>query len=195
DSLQGWWPLHRQFNLTGGMTLTDDQRPWWCLDHGNLGNYVLSQQARAKRTFGVVGYWHADPGNPGLATPNTGILWSPITGTKSAWCGLREHGDQSVKDQVTGQAFNQDVVQFLHDSIKGGGGSPQRFPGYVDQMDQMLYRDISISGTQSLTLSFKYRTRMSTSIFTFTASRSEWFHGHPLSVTAAGVALLLAAAG
>ena len=50
DSLQGWWPMHRQYNSTGGLTLTDDQRPWWCIDHGNIGNYVLSQQSSAKRT-------------------------------------------------------------------------------------------------------------------------------------------------
>src|SRR2546430_4125132 len=62
DSLQGWWPLHRQYNSTGGLTLTDDQRPWWAIDHGNLANYVISQQSSAKRTFGVVGIWHADPG-------------------------------------------------------------------------------------------------------------------------------------
>src|ERR1041385_9192197 len=61
DSLQGWWPLRRQYNSTGGLTLTDDQRPWWAIDHGNLANYVLSQNASAKRTFGVVGLWHADP--------------------------------------------------------------------------------------------------------------------------------------
>ncbi|HEY6195699.1 MAG TPA: FlgD immunoglobulin-like domain containing protein [Candidatus Eisenbacteria bacterium] len=181
DSLQGWWPLHRQYNSTGGLTLTDDNRPWWALDHGNIGNYVISQQAAAKRTFGVVGYWHADPGNPGAA-PNTGILWSPLSGAKSAWCGLREHGDNTVKDAVTGQNFNQDVVQFLHDATAAGGGSPNRFPGYVDQMDQMLYRDIAMTSGQSLTLSFKYRTRMSTSIGTVTSTRTGWFHGDPLAV-------------
>src|SRR5689334_6313857 len=51
DSLQGWWPLRRQYNSTGGLTLTDDQRPWWAIDHGNLANYVISQQTSAKRTF------------------------------------------------------------------------------------------------------------------------------------------------
>ena len=182
DSMQGWWPQRRQYNSTGGLTLPDDQRPWWAIDHGNLGNYVISQQASAKRTFGVVGYWHADPGNPGAA-PNTGILWSPISGTKSAWCGLREHGDNTVKDAVTGQNFNQDVVQHLHDGTAGGGGSAHRFPGYVDQMDQMLYRDIAMTSGQSLTLSFKYRTRMSTSIVTTTSLRTGWFHGDPLAVT------------
>src|SRR5262245_33958678 len=26
DSLQGWWPIREQYNATGGLTLTDDQR-------------------------------------------------------------------------------------------------------------------------------------------------------------------------
>ena len=61
--------------------------------------------------------------NAGVAVP-----WTPLSGTKSAWCGLREHGDQSVKDAVTGQAFNQDAVQFLHDATAAGGGSAQQLP-------------------------------------------------------------------
>jgi hypothetical protein len=180
DSLMGWWPLHRQYNATGGLTLTDDQRPWWALDHGNLGNYVMSQQPSAGRTFGVVSYWHADPGNGA----GSAMMWPPISGTRSAWCGLRQHGDLSVVDAVTGQAFNQDCVQFLHDATAAGGGSPQRFPGYVDQADQMLYRDIAMTPSQSLTVTFNYRTRMSTSIGTTPATRTGWFHGDPLAVTA-----------
>jgi len=128
DSLQGWWPVRRQYNSTGGLTLTDDQRPWWAIDHGNLANYVLSQQLAAKRTFGVVGIWHSDPGkNAGAAVP-----WTPLSGTKSAWCGLRQHGDQSVIDQQTKNAYNQDTEQFLHDGadVNGSGGSVQNFPGY-----------------------------------------------------------------
>ena len=180
DSLHGWWPLHRQYNSTGGLTLTDDQRPWWCLDHGNIGNYVLSQQSSAKRTFGVISYWHADPGS----AAGSAVLWSPISGTKSAWCGLRQHGDNTQKDVVTNQPFNQDAVQFLHDGVAGGGGSPQNFPGYVDQADQMMYRDIAMTPSQSLVVTFNYRTRMSTSIGTTATTRSGWFHGDPLAVTA-----------
>src|SRR5436190_21987797 len=189
DSLHGWWPIREQYNATGGLTLTDDQRPWWALDHGNSGNYVISQQSSAKRTFGVVSYWHADPG----AAAGQAMLWSPISGTKSAWCGLRQHGDQSVKDQVTGQAFNQDVVQFLHRGGTAGGGSNNRFPGYVDQADQMLYRDIAMTPAQSLTVSFNYRTRMSTSIGTTASTRTGWFHGDPLAVTSGNFISSLAA--
>jgi hypothetical protein len=180
DSLQGWWPLRRQYNSTGGLTLTDDQRPWWAIDHGNLANYVISQQSSAKRTFGVVGIWHADPGkNAGAAVP-----WSPLSGTKSAWCGLRQHGDVSVKDAVTGQAFNQDTEQYLGEANGTANGTAQNFPGYPEQIDQILYRDIAMTTSQSLTVSFSYRTRMSTSIGTAAATRTGWFHGDPLAVTA-----------
>src|SRR2546423_7987130 len=176
DSLQGWWPLRRQYNSAGGLTLTDDQRPWWAIDHGNLANYVISQQSSAKRTFGVVGIWHADPGrNAGAA-----VRWTPLSGTKSAWCGLRQHGDQSVIDQVTKNAYNQDTEQYLHDAAFNGSG--QNFPGYPDQVDQILYRDIAMTPSQSLTVSFKYRTRMSTSIDQSAVTRTGWFHGDPLAV-------------
>src|SRR5262245_36619454 len=96
DTLHGCWPHRNQFDDFGSLTLADDQRPWCALDHGNLGNYVISQNSAAKRTFGVVGYWHADPGN----AAGSAMMWSPLSGTKSAWCGLRQHGDNSVKDQV-----------------------------------------------------------------------------------------------
>ncbi len=177
DSLHGWWPLHRQYNSTGGLTLTDDNRSWWGIDHGNIGNYVLSQSAAAKRTFGVVGYWHGDPGGPGA-----GVMWTPLGGSRSAWCGLRQHADNSVVDAVTGNPFNQNVVNPLHDAA--GNGSNNGFPGYPDQIDQLLYRDIAMTPAQSLTVSFNYRTRMSTSIGTTASTRTGWFHGDPLAVTA-----------
>jgi hypothetical protein len=178
DSLHGWWPIRRQYN-SAVITQTDDIRPWWALDHGNMGNYVLHQHAAGKRTFGVVGYWHGDPGN----TAGSAVHWSPLAGTRSAWCGLRQHGDLTVSDAVTGNAYNQDVVQYLHDAGTTGTAN-NNFPGYVDQMDQMLYRDIPMTTAQSLTVSFLYRTRMSTSIGTTPATRTGWFHGDPLAVTA-----------
>src|SRR5262249_54787979 len=58
DSLHGWTPYQREYNTTGGLTLTDDQRPWWALDDGNVGSFVISQQSSARRTYGVVSYWH-----------------------------------------------------------------------------------------------------------------------------------------
>jgi hypothetical protein len=48
----------------------------------------------------------------------------------------------------------------------------------------MLYRDIAMTPAQSLTVSFNYRTRMSTSIGTTATTRTGWFHGDPLAVVA-----------
>src|SRR5262249_18611532 len=182
DSLQGWWPYVREYNLTGGVTVTDDQRPWWCLDYGNVGNYVISQQASAKRTFGVIGYWHADGGRnqPG----GSAVMWTPLAGSRSAWCGLREYGDNSVQDQVTKQYYNGNAVTMFGENSPGTGGTAKRLPGYLDQMDQMLYRDIAVTSGHALAVSFLFRTRMSTSIGTTASARSGWFHGDPLAVTA-----------
>jgi hypothetical protein len=182
DSLHGWWPYEREYNSTGGLTLTDDNRPWWCLDYGNVGNYVISQQSSAKRTFGVIGYWHADGGRnqPG----GSAVMWTPLAGSRSAWCGMRQYGDYSVQDQVTHNWFNGNAVAMYGEGGTTGGGTTKRLPGYLDQMDQMLYRDIPIADGNALTVSFLYRTRMSTDIGTAAATRSGWFHGDPLAVTA-----------
>src|SRR5262249_52546490 len=100
DSLQGWWPVACPYQYTSGRIASDMERPQFALDYGNQGNYVLPQIA-ATRTFGVVGYWHRDGGStvPPLAAPGTtpvGPTWAPLTGTASAWCGLRSHGDQAA---------------------------------------------------------------------------------------------------
>ena len=182
DSLQGWWPYQREYNSTGGLTLPDDQRPWWCLDYGNVGNFVISQQSAAKRTFGVIGYWHGDGG---AAQPGgSAVRWAPLAGTRSAWCGMRQHGDYSVQDLVTHNYFNGDAVMMFGEGASGGGGTNKNLPGYLNQMDQLLYRDIPITDGSGLSLTFKYRTSMSTSIVTSAATRSGWFHGDPLAVTA-----------
>ena len=179
DSLAGWWPIRRAYSITGGLTMTDDQRPWWAHDMGNIGNYVIN--AGLKRTFGVVGYWHHDAGS----AVGTGVTWSPLAGSKSAWCGLRQHGDNSVSDLVTGNPYNQTVLEYQNES--GGTlaqGTNKRFPGYTNMMDQMLYRDIALTLGSTLNVSFLYRTRMSTSRGTAAATRTGWFHGDPLAVSA-----------
>ena len=180
DSLQGWWPIRRQYNSAGGLTLTDDQRPWWAIDHGNLANYVISQQSSAKRTFGVVGIWHGTLAR----TPALLCRGRRCSGRSRRGAVCVQHGDQSVKDLVTGNAFNQDVEQFLGEATGFATGTAQNFPGYPDQIDQILYRDIAMTTSQSLTVSFNYRTRMCTSIGTAAATRTGWFHGDPLAVTA-----------
>ncbi len=180
DSLHGWWPYQREYLGTGGLTLPDDQRPWWCIDEGNVGNYVIPQGAAAKRTFGVVGYWHDDPGR----NAGGGVMWSPLAGNRSAWCGMRQHGDLAVQDPATGNYYAGEAVAMYGESSGGGTGLLKRLPGYLNQMDQMLYRDIAVTPGQSLSVSFLYRTRMSISINTVASTRAGWFHGDPLAVVA-----------
>src|ERR1043166_1496982 len=51
-------------------------------------------------------------------------------------------------------------------------------------MDQMLYRDIAMTSSQALMAEIKYRTRISTRLGTTGTTRTGWFHGDPLAVTA-----------
>src|SRR6185369_16152425 len=113
-------------------------------------------------TFGVVGVWHVDAGSAAPAA--NGVTWSPLAGAASAWMGMRRHGDTQYVDPITHSAFNDDLLQFTGVGYNGVTGSNHGFPGYGSQMDQMLFRDIAMTTSQSLTVSFKYRTRMSTSI-------------------------------
>src|SRR5262245_18469721 len=77
DSLQGWWPVRfaYPFILINGQP--DDQRPWFALDYGNVTNYVLNQGAGHKRTNGIVGAWHRDPGSTVPGPGSQGVGWSP----------------------------------------------------------------------------------------------------------------------
>ena len=181
DSLQGWWPVVRQYTSNGGLTLSDDQRPAWCLDFGNIGNYVLNSQHQA-RTFGVLSYWHVDGGNnaPG---PGGFVSWAPITGTGSAWCGLRIDSDNTYKDPITGNPYNSGVLLDQGEnggsSAAGSVGTSKHFPGYTHQMDQLLYRDITIASGATLSLSFNYRTAMSTTTDQTASTRAGWFQYDP----------------
>ncbi len=178
DSLAGWWPAQRAYGSAGGLTLTDDVRPWWALDHGNQVNYVIPAGPGGKRSKGVVGVWHRDPGNGG----GSAVTWSPLAGSNSAWCGLRQHGDNTVKDAVTGQSFNAVALEF-NGEAGGGTGTNKNLPGYSDQWDQLLYRDLQPAAATNLSISFLYRTYLSTKINTASATRTGWFHGDPLAVT------------
>ena len=73
DSLQGWWPVALPFASVGGSNQSDLSRPFFGLDYGNQGNYVIPQGA-PKRTFGVTGYWHRDPGANAPGLPDTGTV-------------------------------------------------------------------------------------------------------------------------
>ncbi|MBI1798328.1 MAG: hypothetical protein HYR73_01415, partial [Candidatus Eisenbacteria bacterium] len=168
---------------------------------GNNANYVINERrdltdaaAPGNRTYGVVGVWHVDPGNSvGLTTtPGTNPVapaWAPLDGTQSAWMGLRGHGDVTVSDPITGNAFNDDCTQyngFTGSNTVTGNGTSKHFPGYGNQMDQMLYRDIDVSTTTTgVTIAFDYATAMSLGKDTAVKSRVGWFEGDPLS-TAVG---------
>jgi len=184
DSLQGWWPIRQAHTNTSGAVRTDENRPWWAIEGGNVANYVINQGAGFKRTTGVVGVWHRDPGNavPGPMGDSTGVAWAPLGGSYSAWMGLRQHFDNTVVDPITGNPFNVDIMKFTGNT-GGGTGSSKTFPGYGAQMDQMLYRDVDITGAAgAITLKFNFATQMSTLKGTAAASRTGWFEGDPLSI-------------
>ncbi|HTK32409.1 MAG TPA: FlgD immunoglobulin-like domain containing protein [Candidatus Saccharimonadaceae bacterium] len=197
DSMQGWWSIRCFHANASGAVRVDVNRPWWAIEIGNSANYVINEgrshdyttNLPGNRTFGVVGVWHSDPGNTG-AGAGKGVAWTPLAGTKSAWMGLRNHGDVTVSDPLTNSAFNVDVLQMSGNQANTttvGNGASDRFPGYGSQMDQMLYRDIDVSGlgANNLTLGFNFSTFMSLGKTTTTSTRVGWFDGDHLS-TAAG---------
>ncbi len=188
DSLQGWWPLRDVYITTGGVTLSDRNRPWWAIDSGNQANYRIN--GSSGRTFGVIGVWHRDGGSlvPG---PVLSPLWTPPSGSHAAWMGLRAHGDASYSDAATGNAFNEDVLTYSVYSGASASGNDWGFPGYGSQLDQMLYRDLSLASapTANLTVRFKFQTVMSTGFGTTASTRTGWFDCCPVGVTNGGGAL------
>jgi len=200
DSLQGWWPMRHSYTSFFLPNLPDDKRPWHAIDIGNSISYVINQGPGFRRTYGVTGAWHEDPGVNSMATdpapghsdvnPNP-PRWTPIAGSMSAWCGLRAHGDITRIDGLTGNPHNADVLEEVQQASPtmpvGPGWTNYRFPGYADQWDQMLYRDIDIGGAlagASVSVSFSYRTRMSTGKDVNPTSRTGWFDKDPLTVNA-----------
>jgi hypothetical protein len=195
DSLQGWWPYRPNYPFNDGVG-TDAERPWWCLDFGNITNYVINQGAANKRTFGVVGAWHRDPGSTVPGPGTTPVGWSPggsassvgVAGSFSAWCGLRAHGDLTARDLAanggTGEYFNENAGPIFGGRTPAQGATIKRFPGYNQQWDQMMYRDFFVGDGNSVTLSFRYRTRMSNQNGTNPVSISGWFDKDPLAKVA-----------
>lgn len=189
DSLQGWWPVRYNHTNASGAVRTDVNRPWWAVEIGNQASYVINQgkfdttklgtQYAGNRTFGVVGVWHSDPGN----AAGIGVGWAPLGGTKSAWMGLRQHGDLTVSDPITGNPFNYSTLDRNLAVTNTQPATLSAFPGYASYMDQMLYRDVDISGTAGpVTIGFKYATAMSTLKNPTAATRTGWFDGDPLTV-------------
>src|SRR6266850_2696115 len=203
DSLQGWWPYRRSFTRVDGPP-NDIARPWLCNEMGNVGNYTTNSPgsrnggAYGKKNFGVLGYWHVDPGNSVAQdyTPGTGNqipgtnaqlpAWAPLDGTGSAWCGMRAHGDRIALDANTGNPFSVTVLEL--NGEQGGSlsqGTAKGYPGYPGQMDQFLYTDVEVSSpAATLDLSFLYQTSMSTSTNQTASSRRGWFQFDPKVVGA-----------
>jgi hypothetical protein len=199
DTLQGWWPSRHNYISFFIANNPDDQRPWHAIDIGNSMSYVINQGPGHRRTFGVTGAWHSDAGvNAKTPDPNQSDVnpnpprWSPIAGSMSAWCGLRAHGDVTAMDALTGNPYNEDAIggetqQGSPTIAVGAGWTNYRFPGYGDQWDQMLYRDVDISGASgsaNVSVSFSYRTRMSTGKNVNPTVRTGWFDRDPLTVSA-----------
>jgi hypothetical protein len=127
--------------------------------------------------------------------------WAVIAGSYSAWMGVRAHNDIRFVDGAdpdgagpiqsgalggTGNPFTDLGAAFSTNGPSiDGDGTDKGLPGYLSQMDQMLYKDIDMSASpgSSLTLTFKYQTQLSTGIGTAVTTRTGWFNHDPLQVT------------
>ncbi|HUO37172.1 MAG TPA: hypothetical protein VMU34_04680, partial [Mycobacterium sp.] len=188
DTLQGWWPLVTPYQSVGGSNYNDRVRPFFGFDYGNEGCYVGNDTQ--KKTFGVISYWHRDAGNAAMTTiAGTNPVspgWAPLTGSFSAWCGLRGHGDLTAVDPVTGNAINCTTIAMEGDNhfVQVGSISANltdaNFPGYGSQWDQMMYKDFTHTTGQSMTVSFQYSTNMSAGAQTATNIAIGWFDKDPL---------------
>jgi len=188
DSAQGWFGIAQQ-PPTEANVITDDTRPWRAMDWGNR----INKWAVQGRDIGIIGVWHADDGNY-APLPNS---WSPLAGSKSAWCGLRADGDISVRDDAsrggTDLPINGQVAWGTTGTTSkpvAGGGSctTTNFPGYMSNWDQILYRDVRVESGSGLTVSFLYETQMDSRAVTpgppsnSPAGCIGWFDKDPLSM-------------
>lgn len=165
DSTQFWTFLHSGISMDGGTQPTD--RPFWYYDWGNninAGDHNLWMSRVGSRVFrrtGLAGVWHQDD----LSTvPDTGVT-SPgfatnISGSGSAWCGLRLTGDPSAPiDPYTGNAYTSDLQ---YNDVTGSGSVRSAYPGYSALWDQLLYRDFPYDSGLPGTVAFDYRAELNT---------------------------------
>ncbi len=183
DSTQGFhrWPVRMHFTASRPA----NTRLEWAPDYGNqvnVGNTNLwAARDLAGRKYvktGIAGVWHSD--NMSGVKYNVANGAEPsataLSGTRSAWCGLREAGNTQAQDALTGNYINGDLI-----TDWGGAyatGLIPEYPGYCNQWDQMLYKDFTAAS--SGTLSFKVKTEM----FDFvdpTVNGSGWFNPDPTS--------------
>jgi hypothetical protein len=191
DSLQGWWPTRFFWTVTGGLTPNDIDRPWFAIEQANAINGFVPGAPGPngqRRTEGVVGVWHSDPGNTVdpivLTTPGANPLpptWTPLSGSRSAWCGIRASGDLTVVDPETGNAYNSDAAKTLYTDTANLNGQDLKLPGYLGQWDQMLYRDVTIPATGTVQVRFRFSTTMSPDASASTTAGTGWFEKDPLN--------------
>jgi hypothetical protein len=98
---------------------------------------------------------------------------------------VRAHGDLTVIDPITGNPFVESAHQSrIINSVKPDSADGS-FPGYMAQWDQMLYRDVDVTGATTVKVRFRYQTRMSTALSTSATGRTGWFFGDPLKIPTA----------
>jgi hypothetical protein len=197
DTLGGWWSVRNQHNNFSGATRVDENRLWWAVEYGNIVNHSGNPGGGSNRTFGVTGMWHRDAGATATQVLGTGQnaptgatpaqpSWTPLEGSHSAWMGIRGHNDVTYADPVTGNYYNAATQHFLiygTVSTAGAGTTTRLLPGYIGNMDQMLYRNIDMSSYANggMSVKFTWRTDMSTEKDTDPRFRTGWFEGDWLS--------------
>lgn len=196
DAYQGWWILVQPQQSASSAVRNDWWRSSFCYDFGNAGNLAGKP---GKATYGVTGYWHRDGGSTVTSGSIPAPGFTPLGGSASAWCGLRAHGDNSYTDPITGGVYNSSIVQYYGDNhflqtgpfnevtdvdpgpgIDLQGGTDNNFPGYGDQWDQMLYRDVTVADLSGLSLSYKYDVNLVPGHSTAALTRVGWFMMDPL---------------
>lgn len=215
DSLQGWWPIREWYGTTAGQVRPDYRRPWWAVDVGNNVNYrITGSSGRTYGVTGMWHRDDAGPpvvapvpgggarvlNTPSVEFPKAGLTsmtpqWTVLEGSYSAWMGLRALHDIRFIDPETGQPYsgearklNSGGIGYFGDFTGPHGlayANNASFPGYMSQMDQMLYRDIDVSGigANDLNISFEYATVMSTGYNATASTRVGWFQYDPLQPT------------
>ena len=182
DSTQGW---HRQaYAYASGGNRPALSRPEWAISYGNEINEGNTALWHARDLAGIkyvktgcTGAWHADDmvGVKKKLSDAAEPSAVPITGARSAWCGLRASGDTHALDALTGNYITGDL---MHTTGSPANGNPD-FPGFVSLWDQMLYKDFPSTGTG--TVEFRVRTDISNFIDQ-TTNGSGWFNPDPTNI-------------
>jgi hypothetical protein len=182
DSTQGWRRGLHRFHFSA--TRAVNTRPEWYLDYGNVvneGNTNLwAARDLAGRKYvktGIAGVWHSDTMNGIKLNLSNGAEPSatPIVGTRSAWCGLRESGNHAAQDALTGNYINGDLFYDIGPVYTANDALPE-FPGFCNQWDQMMYKDFTSAGSGNVA----FRVRVDVSTFLDTAANgSGWYNPDP----------------